>query len=384
MRRQRVLVLGSTGSIGRSSLDVLSRMRDQYQVVALAGGSRWKELAEQTIIWGPELVAITDERVSDDMSEAVRGHTRVLSGQSSLFDLVDQCDFDVVIVGVVGTAALPATIRAVERGKRVALANKESLVVAGSIIAPLAKESGAEVIPIDSEHSAVFQAMHAGRECDVRRVILTASGGPFRTWSADRMANARLDDALNHPTWDMGPKISIDSATMMNKALEIVEARWLFSLSHEQIEVVIHPESIVHSLVEFFDGSMVAQLGTPDMRTPIQYALTYPARLRCPSAALDLAAIREMHFEPPDVERFPALRLGHEVAARGGTAGAVFNGANEAAVGKFRQGAMAFGDIAKTVQRVLERHEFVADPSLADLMQADRWGRDEVIRCMTV
>jgi len=359
-------------------------MRDQFRVVALAAGTRWKELAEQVILWGPELVAITDDRVAKRLSDAVRGHTRVLSGPQSLFDLVDQCDFDIAVIGVVGMAALPATIRAVERGKRVALANKESLVVAGSIIAPLATRSRAELIPIDSEHSAVFQAMHAGRECDVRRVILTASGGPFRTWPLERMAHARVSDALNHPTWCMGPKITIDCATMMNKALEVVEARWLFGLSPDEIEVIIHPESIVHSLVEFVDGSMVAQLGTPDMRTPIQYALTYPARQHCPSPPLDLAAISTMHFEPPDVERFPALRLGHEVATRGGTAGAVFNAANESAVHLFRDQELAFGEIASSVEHVLQSHECIPDPTLDDLLSADQWARQEVLRCTTV
>ena len=296
-------------------------------------------------------------------------------------DMVDAVNFDCVIVAVVGAAALPATIRAVERGKRVALANKESLVIAGAILAPRAQETGAQFLPIDSEHSAVFQAMHAGRTCDVKRVVLTASGGPFRTWSAERMASATLQDALRHPTWEMGPKVTIDSATMMNKASEIVEARWLFDLHPDQIEVIIHPESIVHSLVEFRDGSMVAQLGTPDMRTPIQYALTYPARLPCPSPPLNLAAIRQMNFHPPDTERFPALRLGHEVAHRGGTSGAVLNAANECAVQLFRDGAIRFAQIVPMVEDVLARHDWKPGPTHDELLCADAWARDEVLRC---
>ncbi len=383
MDKRRVVVLGSTGSIGQSSLNVLGHMRERFEVVGLAGGSRWRELAEQVMRWQPEMVALTDESLADPLRRAVGDKTRVATGAKALYELTDQVDFDCIIVGVVGTAALPATLRAVERGKRVALANKESMVVAGSIIAPLAEKSGAELLPVDSEHSAVFQAMHAGRDRDVKRVVLTASGGPFRTWSSGRIADACVEDALNHPTWNMGPKITIDSATMMNKALEIVEACWLFGLPHDQIEVIIHPESIVHSLVEFNDGSMIAQLGTPDMRTPIQYALTYPARLACPSPPLDLAAIREMHFESPDGERFPALRLGHEVAARGGTAGAVLNAANESAVQMFRDGAISFGEITTSVERVLDRHDWKSDPTLEDLMRADAWARDEVFRCTT-
>ncbi len=381
MKRQRVLILGSTGSIGRNSLEVLADLRDQFIVAGLSGGSRWKELANQVMIWGPEYTAITSDEHTDEFSTAVRGHTKVLSGPDALLQLVDQSDFDCVIVGVVGNAALPATLRAVERGKRIAIANKETLVAAGAVLAPLACQTGAQLIPVDSEHSAVFQAMHAGRTCDVRRIILTASGGPFWNWSMERMEGATVSDALNHPTWDMGPKISIDSATMMNKALEIVEARWLFGLNHDQIGVMVHPESVVHSLVEFLDGSMVAQLGSPDMRTPIQYALTYPARMRCPSSRLDLTAIERLHFYEPDAERFPALRLGHEVAARGGTLGAVLNAANESAVQLFRDGAIGFNDITRVTERALENHQWNPEPTLAELMEADHWARDEVMRC---
>ncbi len=383
MHKQRVVLLGSTGSIGQNSLEVLAEMRDQFRVVGLAGHSRWKEMADQVMVWGPELVAMANEEAGASLASATAGHTRVLTGVDAMYEMVDTLDFDCVIIGVVGLAALRATIRAVERGKRVAIANKEALVVAGSILSPLAAETGAELIPVDSEHSAVFQAMHAGRACDVKRVVLTSSGGPFRTWTEENMAAASVDEALRHPVWRMGPKISIDSATMMNKALEIVEARWLFGLCHDQIEVVIHPESVVHSLVEFFDGSMVAQLGTPDMRTPIQYALTYPARLRCPSQSLELTEIGQLNFFPPDEDRFPALRLGHEVAGRGGTAGAVLNAANEAAVQMFLDGAMAFGEITPCVEQVLERHEWQDEPTLDDLTRADAWARDEVLRCTT-
>ncbi len=381
MGKQRVLILGSTGSIGCSSLEVLAGLRDDFEVVGLAGGSRWRELASQAVTWKPSAVAIDCEAGGGHLSREMGDSVRVFRGSGALVEMIEGVDFDCVIVGVVGAAALPATLRAVELGKRVAIANKESLVVAGALLSEKAKASGAQIVPVDSEHSAVFQAMHAGRAEDVRRVVLTASGGPFRTWSADRIAQATLEDALQHPTWDMGPKITIDSATMMNKALEIVEARWLFGLGYDQIDVIIHPESIVHSLVEFADGSMVAQLGSPDMRTPIQYALTYPARLACPSPRLELADLGRMTFYRPDAERFGALRIGREVARVGGTSGAVMNAANESAVALFQNGGLGFREISTTVEEVLNRHDTRQNPDFSELMSADAWARNEVLRC---
>jgi 1-deoxy-D-xylulose-5-phosphate reductoisomerase len=255
-------------------------------------------------------------------------------------------------------------------------------VVAGSLLVPLARETGAKLLPIDSEHSAIFQAMAAGRRDEVRRIYLTASGGPFRNWSATQMAGASLEDALRHPTWDMGPKITIDSATMMNKALEIIEAKWLFDLDPDSIEVLIHPESIIHSMVEFRDGSVVAQLGTPDMRTPIQYAITHPRRQEGCADRLDFTTIRRLNFEPPDMERFPALRLGYQVARAGGTAGAVLNAANEAAVEAFMAGRIRFGRILEVIQHVVERNEVEPDPDLETLLAADAWARREVAECL--
>jgi 1-deoxy-D-xylulose-5-phosphate reductoisomerase len=261
------------------------------------------------------------------------------------------------------------------------LANKESLVIAGSLIMPLARRTNATIIPVDSEHSAVFQALQAGKLNEVERILLTASGGPFRTLTAEEMESVTLDEALNHPTWDMGPKVTLDSATMMNKALEIIEARWLFGIAPDRIEVVVHPESIVHSMVEFRDGSIIAQLGTPDMRTPIQYALTFPDRKPCPARRLSLSDLRQLKFDSPDFARFPALRLGYYVAARGGTCGAVLNAANESAVELFRQGAIGFRDIARHAEKVLEEHDFKPAPSFEELLEADRWARNEVARC---
>ena len=379
--KKRAIILGSTGSIGRSALEVLAALSDDWEIAGLAAGSRVRELAAQAERFRPAAVAIARPEGAADLRESLGYSPTVFAGPTALIDLVEAVACDCVVCAVVGTGGLPATVRAVELGRRIALANKEALVMAGSVIMPLAGRSGATIIPVDSEHSAIFQAMQAGRVVDVRRVYLTASGGPFRTWSDEELDGVTVEDCLRHPTWDMGPKITIDSATMMNKALEIIEAKWLFGLRPAQIKVVIHPESIIHSLVEFCDGSLLAQLGTPDMRTPIQYALTYPTRQRCPSKPLDLFEFQQLSLHPPEPERFPALRLGHEVAERGGTSGAVLNAANEAAVQLFRDGVIPYRDIARHTERALSQHEFKASPTLDDLLAADRWGREEVARC---
>jgi 1-deoxy-D-xylulose-5-phosphate reductoisomerase len=382
LSRKRVIILGSTGSIGANAVDVLTAMRDEWEIVGLAAGARAALLAQQARDLGVRAVALAAAERVPTLRQELNGSTDVFAGNDALLELVDSVDCDCVISAVVGTAGLAPTFRAVEQGRRVALANKEALVVAGGLLTGRARETGARIIPVDSEHSAIFQALQAGRGEDVHGIYLTASGGPFRTWTAEQMANASLADALNHPTWDMGPKVTIDSATMMNKALEIVEAHWLFDMPADRIQVVVHPESIVHSLVEFCDGSLVAQLGAPDMRMPIQYALTYPQRRPCPAPRLDLHTVGKLTLEPPDEQLFPALRLGREVAARGGTSGAVLNAANEAAVDLFRQSAIRFGEIADLVERALEGHAFVANPSLDELLEADRWAREEVSRCV--
>jgi len=381
LNRQRVIILGSTGSIGRNALDVVAAMPDEWEVVGLATGSRAGDLAGQARRFKPAAVAITDENGRGELAAAMNGRTGVLTGPDAAVRLLDEVDCDCVVLAITGAASLPATMRAVELGRRVAIANKEALVMAGALLMPLAARTGATLLPVDSEHSAVFQALLAGRRADVRRVILTASGGPFRQWSIQQMEQATLDDALNHPTWNMGPKVTIDSATMMNKALEIIEARWLFDLDPDHIDVLVHPESIIHSLVEYVDGSMIAQLAAPDMRTPIQYALTYPHRRPCPAPPLDLCAARSLTLIAPDVEKFPALKLGHDVARMGGAAGAVLNGANEAAVGLFRQGRIRFGDIARLTWRVLDAHPRNDRPTLEELIAADRWARNEVTEC---
>jgi len=371
--KKRAIVLGSAGSIGRNSLDVLRALADEWDVVGLATGSRWRVLAEQASRFSPEAVATADLNGANALEDAVGDRARVIAGQDAAVRLLDEVECDCVILAITGAASVPATLRAVELGRRVAVANKEALVMAGSIVVPLAKKTGATILPVDSEHSAIFQAMLAGRQSEVRRVFLTASGGPFLDWTDEQMAGITAEDALNHPTWNMGPKISIDSATMMNKALEIVEARWLFDLDADRIQVIVHPEAIIHSMVEFCDGSIIAQMGTPDMRTPIQYALTYPRRRPCPSPALDLFSVGGLTLRPPDVDRFPALRVGYEVARRGGSAGAVMNAANEAAVSLFREKTIHYLDIARLTEAVVNDHTFIAGPTLDELLRADQW-----------
>lgn len=379
--RKRIVVLGSTGSIGESTLEVAAALGHEVQIVGLSAGRNWRSLAAQAQRFRPLAVAIADDSHFAELRDAVPTGTRVLAGGRGLVELVASCEAKFVVAAVVGVAGLPAVLAAVQLGLDVGLANKESLVVAGSLLMPMAARSGSRILPIDSEHSAIFQALHSGRAEEVRRVYLTASGGPFREWPAERLARVTLEDALRHPTWSMGPKITIDSATMMNKALEVIEAHHLFGVPVEKLEVLVHPESIVHSMVEFVDGSLIAQLGEPDMKTPIQYALTYPRRVAGPARALSWAQARTLRFEPPDTRRFPAIRLGFETARRGGSAGAVFNAANEAAVEQFRSRRTEFTWIAEVIERVLGRHRLIEQPTLEELLEADTWARGEVAAC---
>ncbi|MCC7293586.1 MAG: 1-deoxy-D-xylulose-5-phosphate reductoisomerase [Phycisphaerales bacterium] len=379
--KKRAILLGCAGSIGRSSLDVLDGLADEWDVAGLATGSRGGVLTQLARRYRPQAVALANPQRVEDMRAGLPPGVRLFHGPAAAVELLDAVECDCVIAAIAGAASLPATLRAVELGRRVALANKESLVMAGEMLMALARRTGAEIIPVDSEHSAVFQAVHAGRVEDVRRIVLTASGGPFRTWPREKLRAATVAQALNHPTWDMGPKITIDSATMMNKALEVIEAHRLFDLPVDRIEVAVHPESIVHSMVEFRDGSVIAQLGAPDMRTPIQYALTYPVRRECPAKRLNLLDVGRLTFEPPDFERFPALRLGYEAARSGGTSGAALNAGNEAAVALFREGAIGFTDIAALTERALKEHAWTATPDVDELLRVDRWARDKVIQC---
>jgi 1-deoxy-D-xylulose-5-phosphate reductoisomerase len=376
---KRVVILGSTGSVGKNALRVIESLGEGYEVFALSAHSSVELLAEQVRRYRPKYVAITKADYVEQLRELVGDlDVKVLGGAESLAEIAELDDVDIVLTAVVGVAGLAAVLAAAKAGKRLAIANKEPLVVAGELLTLTARENGAEILPVDSEHSAIFQAMQAGRPEEVSRIMLTSSGGPFREMSAEKIANVTVEQALAHPVWEMGRKITIDSATMMNKALEVIEARWLFGVGVEKIEVLIHPESIVHSLVEFVDGSVIAQLGTPDMCLPIQYALTYPVRVGGISERLRLDELRQLSFEKPDMERFRALKLGYDVARAGGTAAAVFNAANEAAVQEFLEGRIKFVNIVELIEHCLSRHEVQRGESLEELLEADAWARREV------
>lgn len=376
---RQVAILGSTGSIGQNTLEVVRSSGGKLRVAGLVAHKNVEILLKQVEEFSPEWVVTTDQEAGENLRHRLNGHrAKVYTSQSAVVELVQQPAIDVVVSAIVGSAGLAGTYAAIEAGKTIALANKETLVMAGPLVMAKAKQTGSAILPVDSEHSAVFQAMMAGRGTELKRIILTASGGPFRTYSREQMESVSVQDALSHPTWQMGPKITIDSATMMNKALEIIEARWLFDLEAEKIEAVVHPQSIVHSLVEFIDGSVIAQLSPPDMKLPIQYALSYPDRWPGPARKLDLTQTLRLDFEPPDEVRFPALRLGREVAKRGGTAGAVLNAANEAAVAHFLAGRLRFSQITAACERILEKHDFNAAPTLEQLHQLDQWARSEV------
>lgn len=376
-----VVVLGSTGSIGRSALEVILAAPDHLRVVGLSAHSRLDLLVQQAQRTAPRWVVATDPAAAAAADwSSLPPSTELFVGPDAIPHLAAQPDVDIVLCGIVGSAGLQGTWAALEAGKTVALANKEPLVMAGPLVMQLARARGAQLIPVDSEHSAIFQCLQAGRSDEVRRVVLTASGGPFRNHSPAQLARVTVAEALAHPTWNMGDKITIDSATLMNKALEIVEARWLFDLAPEQIDVVIHPQSIVHSLVEFVDGSVVAQLSPPDMKLPIQYALHYPHRRPGPAAKLDWSQRMALEFQPPDPERFPALELGHQLSRTGGTSGAVVNAANEVAVGRFLAGELRFDQIVPLCRNLLESHHFEPRPSLEQLLAADRWARQEAKR----
>jgi len=374
----RIAVFGSTGSIGTSCLDVIRQHGSSMQLVAAAACSSWRQLAEQTRDFQPVRAVLADSSIADaiDRSQFCE-NTDIRFGSDEVEAIAEMSEVDTVVSAIVGAAGLRGTWAAIENGKRVAIANKETLVVAGPLIMELARERGVELLPVDSEHSAVFQSMQSGPRTAVKRIVLTASGGPFREATAKEMQDVTPDKALAHPTWDMGPRITIDSATMMNKALEIIEARWLFGVEARQIEVVVHPQSILHSFVEYVDGSVIAQMSPPDMRLPIQYALTYPDRAEATCPTMDWTQAVTLELEPPDRERFPALDLGYEVADRGGTAGAVLNAADEVAVERFLAGDLAFQDITRACREVLNNHNFDPNPSLDDLMRLDGWARQE-------
>jgi len=376
---KRISLLGSTGSIGEQTLAVVEAFPERFEVVALAAGGNIRKLVEQVRRFRPARVSVADEAGAAELRNRIgASDVQIGVGEEGL-EAVAIEPADLVVAGLVGAVGLRPTLAAVRAGRDIALANKEVMVMAGALVLREIRRRGVRLLPIDSEHSAIFQALEGQRPEDVERLILTASGGPLRTWTADRLARATVTEALAHPNWNMGPKITIDSATLMNKVLEIIEARWLFEVPPERIEVVVHPQSIVHSLVEFVDGSVLAQLGPPDMRIPIALALTYPERLPLQGRRLNLAAVGSLDFEAPDLERFPALQLGHAALRGSEAAPAVLNAANEVTVDAFLRGMIAFTDIASTNEAVLDTHlgrqrgEVVRD--LEDVMEADAWAR---------
>ena len=379
--RRKVVILGSTGSIGTNALDVVAYLPDRLDVIGLSAHSRVDLLLEQAIKYRPRWIAVTDPAARRGIDPAaLPAGCELLTGPAVLARKVAEPEVDVVLSAIVGAAGLESTWAALEAGKTIAVANKETLVMAGPLVTELAAKRGGRLLPVDSEHSAVFQALQGAAADAVERIVLTGSGGPFRGRSRADLQKVTPAEALQHPTWKMGPKITVDSATLMNKALEVIEARWLFDLPPERIDVIIHPESVIHSFVEFKDGSVLAQLSPPDMRLPIQYALTYPDRVPGPSRRLAWRELAGWHFEQPDHETFPSLQLGYEVARRGGTCGAVLNAANEAAVERFLAGELDFLDIPRVCRAALDAHNFSPTPTLAELSVCDRWARQEVFR----
>lgn len=378
---KNIAILGSTGSIGKNTLEVVAASNGRLRTAVLSAHKHLELLVEQAIEMAPDYVIATcDEQAAAYNWDRLPPDCQLLIGSMHTEEVVRRNDIDVVVAAIVGAAGLHSTWAAVEAGKTVALANKETLVMAGPLVMGLAEQTGAKILPVDSEHSAVFQAMQAGDKQELHRIILTASGGPFRHHTPAQLETVTVADSLAHPTWEMGPKITVDSATMMNKALEIIEARWLFDLRPDQIEVVIHPQSIIHSMVEFIDGSIVAQMSPPDMKLPIQYALDWPHRRPGVGERLDFSRNLTVDFEPADRDRFQALELGMEAASVGGTSGVVLNAANEAAVAGFLEGQLQFVDIVPACRAVFDQHPFESAPSLQRILELDQWARKEVHR----
>jgi 1-deoxy-D-xylulose-5-phosphate reductoisomerase len=368
MERKKIAILGSTGSIGSQTLDVVRQHPDRFEVKVITAGSNAALLAEQAREFSVPHAVICNESKYGEVRDALAGTvTEVHAGIGAACDLVTGDDVDIVVASMVGFSGLRPTLAAIRAGKDIALANKETLVAAGSIVMAEAKRCGVKILPVDSEHSAIFQCLLGAQGNALARIHLTASGGPFRTWSRERIEAAGKDLALRHPNWNMGAKITIDSATMMNKGFEVIEAKWLFDVEPDRIHVVVHPESVIHSMVEFADGAVIAQLGCPDMREPIQLALSFPERLSLNNKKLDFSTLGALTFFEPDLEKFPCLRLAFDAIGRGGNIPCALNAANEAAVAGYLQDRIGFYDIASVAEDTLARTEFVADPTLDDI-----------------
>ena len=375
MSKKKIAVLGSTGSIGTQTLDVISRHPDLFEAHTLTAGRNAELLIKQARAFKPDTVVIADDTQYNIVQEALSDlPIKVYAGADAISQVVTSGDIDVVLTAMVGFSGLRPTVEAIKAGKTIALANKETLVVAGAIINRLALDNHVAILPVDSEHSAILQCI-VGESSPIRKILLTASGGPFRTFSKEQLRSVTAAQALKHPNWAMGAKITIDSATYMNKGFEMIEAHWLYGIAPEDIEVVVHPESIVHSAVEFEDGAVKAQLGLPDMRLPIAYALSYPQRIAVGEQRLDLFKLGALHFEPADPDRFPCLRLAYESIARGGNAPCVLNAANEIANLAFREGRIGFADVPRIIEETLAKASFIENPTLADLFACDAEAR---------
>jgi len=375
---KKILILGSSGSIGVNTLNVVRNFPDKFGVVGLTANSRIDVLEQQIKEFSPEFVVVTDESKAKELQSNIGNLCEVFSSYNDLLNAVSQRDYDILIGAIVGFAGLAPTLESIKRGKRIALANKETLVVAGELVTKLVLENGAEILPVDSEHSAIYQCLVGENLNEVEKLILTASGGPFLNKDKSFFENATVDEALNHPNWKMGNKISIDSATMMNKGLEVIEAHWLFGLPVDKINVVVHPQSIIHSMVQFVDGSVKAQLGLPDMKLPIQYALTFPERLENSFERTDFPAINNLSFFEPDFNKFECLQLAFDVIKSGGTAPCILNAANEIAVDKFINRQIKFSQISDLINKALDKIENHSDPDIETIFECDRVTREFV------
>lgn len=371
---KKIAILGSTGSIGTQTLDVVREHSDELQVVALAAGTNKERLKEQIKEFHPKLVSLSDEKKAQELKEELAGEqVEVVCGMEGLIEVAGVDSADVVVTAVVGMMGILPTMEAIKKGKDIALANKETLVTAGHLIISMAKEYGVSILPVDSEHSAIFQSLQGEPKAALDKILLTASGGPFRGKSAEFLETVTLEAALNHPNWSMGPKITIDSSTMVNKGLEVMEAKWLFGVDYSQIEVVIQPQSIIHSMVQYVDGAIIAQLGTPDMRVPIEYALFYPERRSLSGDRLDFSKLSQITFEKPDYKVFRGLSLAIEAGKTGGTMPTVFNAANERAVAKFLKGEIKYTDIVRSIEKCMDAHKVSAHPDLEEILATEQW-----------
>jgi 1-deoxy-D-xylulose-5-phosphate reductoisomerase len=378
---KKLTLLGSTGSIGTQTLQIVAEYPERFQVVGLTAHRNMTLLAQQVRQFCPEVVAVGDSAAQDQLHTLLVGHhplPEIWIGTPGVARVAAYGDAQVVVTGIVGVAGLLPTLAAIEAGKDIALANKETLVAAGPVVMPRIKAKGVQLFPVDSEHSAIFQCLQGGSLAHLKKIILTASGGAFRDWTIEQLKTAQVKDALRHPNWVMGKKITIDSATLMNKGLEVIEAHWLFGLDYDQIEIVIHPQSIIHSLIEWSDTSVLAQLGWPDMRLPILYALSYPERLPTPWRSLNLVEVGTLTFKSPDHEKYPCMSLAYGVGRVGGTLPAVLNAANEAVVDLFLREQIGFAEIPRLLARTCEAHSTVSSPTLEDVIEADRWARIQV------